>query len=220
MLLVTSNTQSELTPIERGIHALRATVKNRETPLLTGWTIEPYRAGAVVTGKLSGGIIEDQQITFFCRSNLPGKVLMLVSWHHAWASPSRAADDNNSIRTAIWEVSVAVGGKVVRRSSGYDSIAAAHVDNTDRWFITYILTADEFVAGLKSGRLEIAADGPNSLGLYASRVSPPTIDLGRAARIAFNPDDLDPYRLAAQTQVIGVVAMVTAKVGGRGAARA
>jgi hypothetical protein len=79
-----------------------------------------------------------------------------------------------------------------------------------------ILTADEFVAGLKSGRLKIAADGLNSLGLYASRVSPPTADMGRAARIALNPDDLDPYRLAAQTQVIRVVAMVR----GRGAARA
>jgi hypothetical protein len=62
----------------------------------------------------------------------------------------------------------------------------------------------------------IAADGLNSVGLYASRVSPPTADMGRAARIALNPDDLDQYRLAAQTQVIRVVAMVR----GRGAARA
>jgi hypothetical protein len=41
----------------------------RETPLFTGWTIEPYKGGAVVTGKLSGGFTEDQQITFFCRTN-------------------------------------------------------------------------------------------------------------------------------------------------------
>jgi hypothetical protein len=35
--------------------------------------------------------------------------------------------------------------------------------------------------------------------------------------LSWPADDLDPYRLAAQTQVIRVVAMVAAKVGGEAA---
>jgi hypothetical protein len=35
--------------------------------------------------------------------------------------------------------------------------------------------------------------------------------------VSWPADDLDPYRLAAQTQVIRVVAMVAAKVGGEAA---
>jgi hypothetical protein len=157
----------------------------RETPLFSGWTIEPYRAGAVVTGKLSGGFNEDQQITFFCRSNLPRKVLMLASWQYASATPSQAADDDQSLRTAILGSSVAVGGRVMRQASGYDSIADSHVDKADRWFLTYVLSSDEFAAGLKSDRLEVKIDGPHSLGSFGFSFSPPTAGLDRAARIAF-----------------------------------
>jgi hypothetical protein len=154
----------------------------------SGWTIEPYRAGAVVTGKLSGGGRggEDQQITFFCRSNLPGKVLMLASWQYSWNSPGLTKQDNDNIRTGIQGSSVTIGENIVRRSDGYDSIADAHVDNTDRWFITYVLAADEFVAALKSGKLAISLDGPHSLGgTWGFGFSPPIADLSKAARIAF-----------------------------------
>jgi hypothetical protein len=157
----------------------------REIPLFSGWTIEPYRAGAVVTGKLSGGFTEDQQITFFCRGSMPGKVLMLASWQYASASPSRAADDNKSIRNAILGTSVAVGGKVVRRAIGYESIIDAHVDNTDKWFLTYVLNSDEFAGGLNSGNLHIEVEGPHSLGSYGFRFSPPMANLVKASRIAF-----------------------------------
>src|SRR5262249_5254085 len=59
--------------------------------LFGGWSIEPYRSGAVVTGKLSAvaeqgdGIvaaetIPEQQVSFFCRAQAPGKVFLLGSW--------------------------------------------------------------------------------------------------------------------------------------------
>jgi hypothetical protein len=157
----------------------------RETPLFSGWNIEAYREGAVVTGKLSGGFLEDQQITFFCRSNMPRKVLMLASWQYNSAAPNQAADDNKAIHTAVFGSSVTVGGKVVRQASGYDSIADVHVDSEDRWFLTYVLTTDEFTAGLRSGRIDIRVDAPHSVGHYGFHFSPPTSGLDRAARIAF-----------------------------------
>jgi hypothetical protein len=78
-----------------------------EIPSFSGWTIEPYRSGAVVTGKLSGGFVEDQQITFFCRANSPGKVYMLASRQYDYHAP----DDDRGIRTAIWGSSVSIAGK-------------------------------------------------------------------------------------------------------------
>lgn len=156
-----------------------------------GWTIEPYRTGAVVTGKLfssfgeEGGFNGDQQITLFCRSNIPGKVLMLASWQYLSAAASKASGDNKSIRTNISGSSLAVGGKVIRQSAGYDNILDAHVDNNDRWFLTYVLTSDEFATGLKSGSIDIRVDGPHALGDFGFAFSPPTDGLGRAAQIAF-----------------------------------
>jgi hypothetical protein len=157
----------------------------RGTPLFSGWSIEPYRSGAIVTGKLSGRYNEDQQITFFCRTNVPGKVFMLSSWQYASASSSEAVADNNSIRTAVAGSSVSIGSKVVRRAAGYDSIADAHVDNADRWFLTYTLAGDEFVAALNSGSLQIKIDGPHSLGAFGFTFAPPMAGLAPAARIAF-----------------------------------
>jgi hypothetical protein len=164
-----------------------------ERVIFSGWTIEPYRTGAVVTGKLSGAGRggEDQQITFFCRSNLPGKVFMLASWQYSWVAPGlttaqQGKQDNDNIRTEIQGSSVTIGENIARRNDGYDSIADAHVDNTDRWFITYVLAADEFAAVLKRGRLVINLDGPHSLGgTWGFEFSPPIADLGKASRIAF-----------------------------------
>ena len=157
----------------------------RETPQFSGWTIEPYKDGAVVTGKLSGGLGEDQQITFFCRNNVPRKVFMLASWQYDSAAPGRAADDNNGIHSAIEGSTVTIGGQMVRHATGYESIAEAHVDKADRWFLTYILTAEEFGAALKSGQLTIEIEGPHSLGDFGFRFSPPMTEIAKPARIAF-----------------------------------
>jgi hypothetical protein len=157
----------------------------RETPQFSGWTIEPYKDGAVVTGKLTSGSDEDQQITFFCRNNLPRKVFMLASWQYDSAAPDRAAADNDNIHSAIGGSTVTIGGQVVRHTTGYESIAEAHVDNADRWFLTYGLTAEEFAAALKSGQLTIEIEGPHSLGNYGFRFSPPMTGMAKAARIAF-----------------------------------
>jgi hypothetical protein len=186
LLFLSSSTNADtlFKPDEETMFRLRI-VNQREAPLFSGWAIEPYRTGAVVTGKLSDGLLEDQQITFFCRNSLPGKVMMLASWQPTWASPNPAAEDNKSFRTMIFGSSVTVAGKVIRRANNDESIVDAHVDATDKWFLTYVLTGDEFAAGLNSGKLDIVIDGPNSLGHGGFRFSPPMAGLARASRIAF-----------------------------------
>jgi hypothetical protein len=165
--------------------ALKLRVTNwRSTPDFTGWTIEPYRAGAVVTGKLTQGAeMEGQQLTLFCRTNAPGKVFLMASWQYRSAAPGQAAEDNAAIRTYINGSAVSVGGKMVRRGQGYDNIADAHVDNADRWFLTYALDASEFSAGLSSGKLQLDIDGPHFLGMPT--FEPPTAGLAATTRIAF-----------------------------------
>jgi hypothetical protein len=159
----------------------------RETPQFSGWTIEPYKDGAVVTGKLTGGSDEDHQIhqiTFFCRNNVPRKVFMLASWQWDSAAANRAAADNTSIHRSIHGSTVRIGGQVVRNATGYESIAEAHVDTSDTW-LTYILTAEEFAAAVKSGELTVEVDVPHSLNYSAFIFSPPMTGMEKPARIAF-----------------------------------
>lgn len=110
---------------------------------------------------------------------------MLASWKYASATPTQAEVDDSAIRTAIWGSTVAAGGNVMRKANGYDSIAGAHVDRNDQWYLTYELKSDELAAGLKAGKLEIKVEGPHSLGAFGFSFSPPMAGLAAATRIAF-----------------------------------
>jgi transcriptional regulator with XRE-family HTH domain len=72
-----------------------------------------------------------------------------------------------------------------RQHAGQGVFLDVHVDPTDRWFLTYVLASDEFVAALNNGRLDIKIDGPHSLGNFGFRFSPPMTDLAKTSTIAF-----------------------------------
>lgn len=157
----------------------------RDKPLFSGWTIEPYHRGAVVVGKLTGGFAEDQQLAFFCRGGAPGKAFMLASWQYASALPTQAKADDQALRTAISGSTLMIGGTTIRTETGYDSIAETHVDSADRWFLTYTMSMNELIVGLKSAYIDIKIDGPHSLGDFGFDFSVPMTGLAQAARIAF-----------------------------------
>ena len=164
----------------------------RNTPLFSGWSIEPYRVGAVVTGKLREGD-NTQQLTLFCRTAVPGKVFLMASWQYPSASPAGAAADNTLMHTGISGSAVLIGGKPVRQGQGSDSIVDAHVDSSDRWFLTYALDARELSSALAAGGLTVDIQVPHSLSERFSKVSdgfafvfePPITGLATATRIAF-----------------------------------
>jgi hypothetical protein len=169
---------------------LKLNVTNvRDAPLFSGWSIEPYRAGAVITGKLSEGAADSaQQLTFFCKAKAPGKVFMLASWQNPWASPGAAITEKANVSATInaWDSTLTIGGKPVRQSQGQDSVTDVRIDNADRWFLTYTLDAGEFAAALKNGKLEVKIGTPHvvsdSMGFT---FAPPIPGLAAAARIAF-----------------------------------
>ena len=151
----------------------------------SGWKIEPYRLGAVVTGNLNGGLEEHKDITFYCKSDSPGRVFMLASWKYPSASAKQAVEDNRFIRQSVLGSTVLIGGTVVRKESGYDSIAKVGVNSADVYSLTYILTDQELERALASGSLTISISGPHALGDFGFWFSPPMADLAPAIRIAF-----------------------------------
>jgi hypothetical protein len=166
-------------------------VNMSDKQLFGGWSIEPYRSGAVVTGKLSAEaeqtagldavsteIIPEQQMSFFCRAQAPGKVFLLGSWRYGDASDAL-------IRSIIFGSTVLIGGQPVRQVRGDGSIADLHV-GSGRMSLTYALDTSEFTAALTRGKLEIKIDVPHALSeSYEFRFAPPMTGLAAATRIAF-----------------------------------
>ena len=150
-----------------------------------GWTIEPYRGGAVVAGRLTNTQLEDQQFAFYCRTNAPGTVFLRSSWSYASADKAHAAADDAFLKSAVWGSTVSIGEHAVRQTNGYGSIVDAHVDADDTYQLTYAISAAEFSAAARDGRLTIGIAGPHALGSYGFRLTPPMKGIDAPARIAF-----------------------------------
>jgi hypothetical protein len=166
-------------------------INARGIPTFSGWSIEPFGSGAAVTAFIPATGTEDQDqdddqtIRIYCRAKMPQHVFMMVTWQWAEPRPKDAARHNEAMHTMVFGSSVTIGGRLVRKSAGSDAIVDAHVDASDRYFLTYEFSADEFAAATRAGRLEVRIEAAHALGYYGFRFDPPMQGLAELAKVAF-----------------------------------
>ena len=149
----------------------------------SGWTIEPYRAGAIVTGTISDSSNLKTQLTIFCRRSSPGQVFILGSWVYLSPARNAAADQTDSVRGAVWGSKLKLGSATAREQKGLDGIADLHIDNSGRFYLTFPITAQEYAQGLQTG-IVVEVDVPHSYG-WVFRLEPPLAGLKERTAIAF-----------------------------------
>ena len=148
-----------------------------------GWTIEPYRGGAVVTGSLTDRGNIKTQLTLFCRRSNPGQVFVLGSWSHLTPEQNQASSQTASVQSAVFGSRLKIGSTTVREQKGLDGIADLHVDNSGRFYLTYPLTSAEFAQGLQNG-ITVEINVPHSYD-WLFRLAPPVQGLRERTAIAF-----------------------------------
>ena len=149
----------------------------------SGWTIEPYGAGAVVTGSIRYHSHDQTQLTVFCRRSAPGQVFVMGS-SSGWApsaAPGRSQVD--TLRAAIGLVSLSIAGQTVREVAGAQGLADVRVDGQGRAYLTFAMSREDFNRGIGS-RMSIRVDLPRYLGAGAD-LSPPSAGLRDRANVAF-----------------------------------
>jgi hypothetical protein len=152
--------------------------------VFSGWTIEPYGAGAVVTGSIRFHARDEMQITLFCRRNAGASVFVMASsttWAPSWPSSGQARTD--ALKAAISHVGLHLGRQMVREVAGPQGLSDVRVDNAGRAYMTFAMTREEFIRGVRDGfAIEITL--PRVLGAVA-RVEPPRPGLRERANVAF-----------------------------------
>lgn len=172
------------TPDGPTLGRLRITTSHNDVQF-SGWTIEPYHAGAVVTGTVNDQENKQTQLTLFCRQSNPGQVFLLASWIDLIPTANRAAFETNNIRSAVFGSKLIIGQTTVREQQDLDGFTDAHVDAAGRYYFTYALSTDEFNRGLQAG-FAVVVDVPHA---YSSDMSflfqPPLAGLRQQVAIAF-----------------------------------
>ncbi len=151
--------------------------------VFSGWAIEPYAAGAVVTGSVRFHSHHEMQITVFCRRSAAGSVFVMGSsttWAPSWSAAGQSRAD--VLKSAIGPVSLSIGGQVVREATGQQGLSDVRVDNEGRAYLTFAMSRDEFRRGLRDG-FAVEAMLPRVLGATA-RIEPPRLGLSERASVA------------------------------------
>jgi hypothetical protein len=154
---------------------VRLKITTRTNDEFGGWTIEPYQAGAVVTGTWFDTHDQKTQLTFFCRKSNPDTVFLLASWNY----PAPVQD----FRNAILGSRLKLGGFTVREHKGMKGVADLHADNTGRYLLTFPLTTSEYARALQSD-IAVEIDVPHVYGRQFQFV-PPISGLKERTAIAF-----------------------------------
>lgn len=173
-----------VTPNEPTMARLRITTSHNDVQF-SGWAIEPYRAGAVVTGTVNDQKNQQTKLTFFCRQSNPGQVFLLASWIDLIPRANEAESQTDSIRSAVFGSKLIIGQTTVREQQRLEGITDARVDDEGRYYFTYALSMDEFNRGLQAG-FAVVVDVPH---VYSSDMSflfqPPLAGLPQSMAIAF-----------------------------------
>jgi hypothetical protein len=158
-------------------------INSHEDAQFTGWVIEPYRAGAVVTGTVIDAENRKTQITLFCRRANPGQIFLLGSWTYLIPTVNQAARETENVRSSVFGSALKIGRATVREQKDLDGIADLHVDDSGRFYLTYVLSAAEFNRGLDAG-FAVEVSVPHNYG-FLFRFQPPLPELREQTVIAF-----------------------------------
>jgi hypothetical protein len=158
-------------------------INSHEDTQFSGWAIEPYKAGAVVTGTVTDPENQKTQIALFCRRANPGQVFLLGSWTYPIPTVNQAASETGNVRKAVFQSRLIIGQTTVRQQNGLDGIADLHVDDSGRFYLTYAMSTAEFYRGIEAGfAVEVVV--PHSYG-WLFRFQPPLPGLRQETAITF-----------------------------------
>jgi len=151
----------------------------------SGWTIEPYRSGAVVTGTVNDQANQKTQLALFCRRSNPGQVYLRASWRNdLFPTINQGASETGNQTSAVLGSKLIIGQTTVREQNGLDGFSDARVDDTG-FVLTYPLSMTEFNRGLQAG-FEVQVDVPHAYSPSMSWVfQPPLTGLQQNTDIAF-----------------------------------
>ena len=148
----------------------------------SGWTIEAYGDGAIVTGTIKGAWLADEDVTFFCRTSKPGIIFMVGSYKFSVHDEESAAQHSADLRGEVEGTSLVTGSTILRQNTGLTGLSNVYIDNTGRYFFVYPMSGGELAQAIYGHdlHLEIATPEVENNPSF----EPPIGDLGPDVSVA------------------------------------
>lgn len=126
----------------------------------SGWSVEPYHAGALVTGTVKRSWVEDQTVTFFCKAANRSTVYLVGSYVYSAPMAKTAAQTTQDLRNSIEGTTLSAGSNILRHQDGIGGLTNAYVSNDGRYHFIYPVTEQELLEGVRAGSLILSIVTP------------------------------------------------------------
>lgn len=129
----------------------------------SGWTIEAYQAGAVLTGTYRSGMQEPVNVTFFCRRSASTPYVLLSAAFKGYldANPGTTAE---SLEGMIQGAAISINGETLTLSPPMVDAIKVRIDQGGMIYATIPLTGEVVVALTHAQRFGVEVELPRVTG--------------------------------------------------------